>query len=288
MLQTYNYINFAQYNREKIVLKQLFSYTHPEGVTTTAELSIGLSKQLASFIVLDQISGKPRALSFFEVEEWGQNSISTFLEYCSNLGSYSSIQLFVAPTEQTLLPISQFEKEALRQHHQLTLPNISDSVFLHESYADWQFYVGYSIPSAVLQAIKTAFPSCGIKHVFKPILYNLPERIVEGTLCIDVCVQQFSIVLFRGHQLLFCNTFSYTSEFDTLYFLLKICRENLLQTSDVQVFLSGLIDSSSKLYAELGSYFRQLAFRENDKDWSDIDLPTHYFTVLSNNLQCVS
>lgn len=269
-------------------MKQLFSYTHPEGVSTPAELSIGLSKRLASFIVLDSISGAPRALSFFEVEEWGQSTISAFLENCSSLGSFSSVQLFVAPAEQTLLPISQFEKEVLRLHHQLTLPNTADSVFLHESYADWQFYLGYSIPSSVLYAIKNRFPSCGIKHTFKPILYNLPERVQEGTLCIDVSVQQFSIVLFRRHQLLFCGTFCYTSEFDALYFLLKICRENLLQPSEVQLSLSGLIDSSSKLYTELTSYFRHLAFRENDKDWSGIDLPAHYFTVLSNNLQCVS
>ena len=68
MLQTYNYINFVHDNPEKIVLKQLFSYQHPEGISQNAELSIGLGKRLFSYIVMDTEKRIPVAIlvdSFF-------------------------------------------------------------------------------------------------------------------------------------------------------------------------------------------------------------------------------
>ena len=288
MLQTYNYINFVHDNPEKIVLKQLFSYQHPEGISQNAELSIGLGKRLFSYIVMDTEKRIPVALSFFEVEEWGEQNLALFLNSCSKLGPFSTVQVFFDSANQTLIPIPQYEKEVLQQQHQSTTPTQRNTIFLTESYADWQFYLGYSIPSMVLQTVKSIFPSCGYKHVLKPFLVELPTQSAEGTLCVDVTVQQINIALFRGQQLLFCGSINYSNEFDALYYLLKICREYSLTTTDIQLQLSGLIDTHSKLYAELNSYFMHIHFRVANKDCAPVDFPPHYFTLLTNNLRCVS
>lgn len=288
MLQTYNYINFVPDNLEKIVLKQLFSYQHPEGISLNAELSIGLGKRLLSFIVIDTEKNIPVALSFFEVEEWGEDSLALFLNSCSKLGTFSTVQVFFDSANQTLIPIPQYEKEVLQQQHQSTTPTQRNTIFLTESYADWQFYLGYTIPSFVLQNVKSIFSSCGYRHVFKPFLVELPTQSAEGILCVNVTVQQINIALFRGPQLLFCGSFNYLNEFDALYYLLKICREYSLKTNDIQLHLSGLIDTHSKLYAELNLYFMHIHFRVATKDWALVDFPPHYFTLLTNNLRCVS
>ena len=269
-------------------MKQLFTYQHADGISSNADLSIGLGKKLFSFLVMDNDKGRPLALSFFEVEDWGEENLAVFLNSCSKLGPFSTVQVFFDSDNQTLIPIPQYEKGVLQQQHQSTTPAQLNTIFLTESYADWQFYLGYSIPSIVLQTVKTIFPSCGYKHVLKPFLVDLPTQTADGTLCVDVTVQQINIALFRGQQLLFCGSFNYSNEFDALYYLLKICREYSLKTTDIQLHLSGLIDTHSKLYAELNSYFMHIHFRVTNKDWALVDFPPHYFTLLTNNLRCVS
>ena len=75
---------------------------------------------------------------------------------------------------------------------------------------------------------------------------------------------------------------------ESLFYLLKICQEYSFEIAEVQLQLSGLVDHSSKLYAELSSYFLNVIFRRNSIDWSSTSFPSHYFTLLTNNLPCVS
>jgi hypothetical protein len=269
-------------------LKPLFSFKSTEAVPQKLDLSIGLSNKLASFIVVDSVNGAPVELSFFEIDSWDQNTISTFLDQFSQIGEYSSVQVSFASSHHTLLPIAKYEKMALQSQLQLTFPFQPNSIFLQESYADWQFYLGFLIPAPIFRAIEQKFPGCQIKHAFKPMFNNLPARSVGNMIFIEVGIQQIDLLVFRADQLLFCGTFPYTTEHDALYFLLKVCQEFSIEIAEVQLQLSGLVDYSSKLYAELISYFINVNFRENHKDWSLTNFPSHYFTLLTNNLPCVS
>ena len=188
----------------------------------------------------------------------------------------------------SLKTIAKYEKIALQNQLQLTFPFQPNSLFLQESYADWQFYLGYLMPTAIFRAIESKYPNCQFKHAFKPMLSNLPPRDLDYTIFIEVSIQQMDLLVFRADQLVFCGTFHYTTEQDALFYLLKICQEYSFEIAEVQLQLSGLVDHSSKLYAELSSYFLNVIFRRNSIDWSSTSFPSHYFTLLTNNLPCVS
>lgn len=269
-------------------MKPLFSFKSIATVPQKLDLSIGLCNQLASFVVVDSVGGAPVELSFFEVDSWSQHTVTLFLDQFSPIYEYSSVQVSYASPQHTLLPIAKYEKIALQNQLQLTFPFQPNSLFLQESYADWQFYLGYLMPTAIFRAIESKYPNCQFKHAFKPMLSNLPPRDLDYTIFIEVSIQQMDLLVFRADQLVFCGTFHYTTEQDALFYLLKICQEYSFEIAEVQLQLSGLVDHSSKLYAELSSYFLNVIFRRNSIDWSSTSFPSHYFTLLTNNLPCVS
>lgn len=75
---------------------------------------------------------------------------------------------------------------------------------------------------------------------------------------------------------------------DALFYLLRLADSHNLPTEDLEVYLSGLIDPSSRLFLELSNYFLNLSAIPSSILF-DSDLPsTNYFTLLSNNSLCVS
>ena len=269
-------------------MKPLFSFRSSAEAPQKLDVAIGLSAKLASYVIVDAVAGNPVELSFFEIDNWNQNTVSAFLDHFSAHSEYSSVQVSYASPQHTLLPISKYEKIALQNQLQLTFPFQPNSILLQESYADWQFYLGYLVPATIFKAVESKFPACQIKHSFKSMFNNLPANNLTSTIFIEVGIQQLDLLVFRAGQLVFCGTFQYTTEQDALYFLLKICQEYSFELTEVRLQLSGLIDHSSKLYTELSSYFLNVTFRTNSKDWTLTNYPSHYFTLLTNSLPCVS
>jgi hypothetical protein len=75
---------------------------------------------------------------------------------------------------------------------------------------------------------------------------------------------------------------------DALFYLLRLADSHDLPTEGLEVYLSGLIDPSSRLFLELSNYFLNLSIIPSSIQF-DSDLPSaNYFTLLSNNSLCVS
>lgn len=270
-------------------MKTLFSYTNEQySATKKGNLSVFLTNQLASFAVLDPQTNQPTKLSYFQIENWSEEAVALFINTCKESAELGSIVVAFATERYTLLPISKFDPKALQQQLHATFPFNPAMEFLQESYTDAQFYLGYQVPSILLHALKHSFPAFQFRHVFKPLFYKVDKQATTGTIVIDIAIQQLSIATFKADQLLYAGTQLFTTEQDALYILLKICHAYLINPLEAQVFISGLVEVDSNLFNVLAQYFNSIQFRENEYDWSNTSLPAHYFTLLTNNLLCVS
>lgn len=152
------------------------------------------------------------------------------------------------------------------------------------------FYNVYRLPSNLHVTLSRKFLNGKFWHLYTVILKNLPSKQAESML-IDFKTDEFSLVALKENKLLLCQTFSYTTPDDVLYYLLKCCQQLRLSQKQAKIFLSGLIEKDSALYRELYKYFIHLEF---DALASEIKLaeelsahPQHYYSSISKLAACV-
>jgi hypothetical protein len=109
---------------------------------------------------------------------------------------------------------------------------------------------------------------------------------MQGKLVVNIRPHHFSVVLLRNNRFLFAKEFYYETPADVLYYLLKACEDHLLNTHEVKIELTGLIEQESSLYRELRQYFSFLDCRNASWQMASNNFPTHYFTTLNDLAQC--
>ena len=108
-----------------------------------------------------------------------------------------------------------------------------------------------------------------------------------GSMLIDFRKDDFTMVVTKGSEFLFAQTFDYSTPADVLYYLLKTCQQFSLSQQGLQLQLSGLIDKQSSLCNELYQYFINVEFREANWNVSN-KYPAHFFTSLNDLAKCAS
>jgi hypothetical protein len=108
----------------------------------------------------------------------------------------------------------------------------------------------------------------------------------EGNMYVDFRPDDFTVLLVKSSRLLLAQTYTYSTPEDVVYYLLKICAQLGLSQQELQLQVSGLIDSDSALYKELYQYFLNIEFRESG--WQGNEYPAHFFTTLNDLARCAS
>src|SRR5437762_1453966 len=134
---------------------------------------------------------------------------------------------------------------------------IGSSEELNSSQAVLLMEIGeaYCVPSAIHGLLERTFATGNFWHIYSIILKNGIQKNESGRLIVDFKTDSFCAVATKGDSLLLAQIFSYTRSGDVLYWLLKICEQLSLSQAEVNVILSGLIDTQSAVFKELYQYF---------------------------------
>ncbi len=141
-------------------------------------------------------------------------------------------------------------------------------------------------------------------RVFKPqtqFLQNLPKvtyhhtysnvirRHTSGAIPQELMTVQFYntyfiVLVIQDSKLQLIQSFVYENAEDVLYCLLNICDRFAMQTGNINLQISGMIDLEFKLYRELIKYFMQVTVDHIDAGFlpSTHEHPLHYFTPFFN------
>lgn len=82
---------------------------------------------------------------------------------------------------------------------------------------------------------------------------------------------QLLMTYVKEGQLEFCNTFSYHSYEDLLYYVMLVLDEQNLDNKKIAVYLYGKISTGSKVFDLLQKYIRNLKFIEEKPNWLKFD-----------------
>lgn len=268
----------------------IITYQTTNPTTEKLTLSLLFSQHLAAYLWVDTVSSLAVKGAFYQLDNWGDASfIETFLDTC--VGSVSKEQpvqvCFDAP-QLSMIPIAQYDRAKLDLLHKSSFPFDPSTMLLHESFSAWQFYLGYAVPTALFRALESRYSDMKYRHAVKLALRDHSTDEVQGALFVQVGITQLTVVLCRGGRLLFCGSFSYQTEMDALYYLIRLSEAHALSRENLQVFYSGLVDPSSRLQQELSNYFLNLNTVSSAIQFADQSPLPLYFTLLSNNSLCVS
>jgi hypothetical protein len=114
------------------------------------------------------------------------------------------------------------------------------------------------------------------------IVLNTPNTGIAPEVAVHVFKDSFTCMVRKNNQLHLCNTYSYKTPEDFIYYIL-FCYEQLgLQTETDSLNLSGAIEKEDSLYTALFTYIRHITFNENTKGIQIKDTPKHQHLIISN------
>jgi hypothetical protein len=254
---------------------------------TECILAMQAGKNYFSYSVIDRAGNQLNQLRFYTLESWNQGEVQAIIEELplpETVGA--GVEIAYDFNDFTLMPVAGFEESKLMEMHGLLHPFPGDVSFKAESLAEWQLYIGYAVPSILSRALESRYPSARIRHSLKLALQQAGPIGTQGKMMIAVKPSQFFVTLIRNNRLLLAKEFSYENPADVLYYLLKICEDNLISPKEVLIELTGLIEQESSLYRELWQYFAMVEFRSSAWTTPHENYPAHYFTTLNDLAKC--
>jgi hypothetical protein len=183
--------------------------------------------------------------------------------------------------QSVLIPFSMYNREKNRTLINMMFGDVQDSdLILTDVIADQSMYNCYRLPAAILDIIKTKFPTAVIAHQYSHIFKKPSDG--RDSILVIFYAQKIVVDLVKDGKHLLINTFTYTSAQDVSYILLNICQQFAIK--DIPLAISGLIEENSALYKEIYKYFNNIelsGFREGYQYAEGITtFPAHYFSYI--------
>ncbi|MEO5891342.1 MAG: DUF3822 family protein [Ferruginibacter sp.] len=147
----------------------------------------------------------------------------------------------------------------------------------------------YGIPAVIDMVITRYFESATYHHLFS-LLPDVVQNTGNHLYCI-FSTGQLKVLLMKKGKLQGMQNFTYKVPEDVTFQLLNFCKSFEVDTKDLLVRLSGMIDANSPLYSELYKFFLQLQFEELPAQYqypeTIYEYPSHYFSHLFAIAACV-
>ncbi|ANH81049.1 hypothetical protein A8C56_08710 [Niabella ginsenosidivorans] len=236
-----------------------------------------------AYAICDGFGSKLGALKWFQVDH--NNHISSLLGELPFLQQQfaKKIIAFDFPA-YTLLPVflNEGDNEAL-----LHLAGADPQDHILTEVINNNIALNYSVPYSLLNQCIHNIPGAAYWHLQAVRITELLKDRAASIMEVNIIDDHFSVVASKNGQLLLARHYTYQAPEDLLFYLLKIAEVHQLPQTEVQLNVSGLIDSDSRLYRMLYDYF--LNIRLMKAGWADeqqLQYPAHYFTTLKQVAIC--
>jgi hypothetical protein len=271
------------------------------GIYTSGGDSIKNSDELVIEIGYDHMACMVKrvnknAIANFELFTFNKEETSDFEELFSNVlvtskmldKSFANTHIYINNEFALPVPVFKFNKEIANDYLNV--------VFGEDTGAKKQFdhldtepdlMNVYRLPQEWFNIVNHHLMMVNVHHTFTSILRKVLKNATEGSpvIYVQFYYSNIIVVVMKGKELQFIQSFTYQSPEDVLYYLLNISQRFSVNTLDLSIRVSGIIDTHSGLYGELVKYFRNVSAENVDASNLLIDIhnhPAHYFTPFFN------
>jgi len=268
---------------------------------SSISLSVQLSLTNLSFCIIDNSQHKylaivnyvfPEKVSAYDLAEF----LGKLFEYEILLKKdYKNIIISYESNQSTLVPSEIFDIN--KQDEYLRFLNVitEDKIVISNQIEDLKLYSVFSIPKSVYNVLNKNLSKFKLIHSsdsFIQCLYFNFSRLdnFNEKVFLNVENHEFELVVFRNNNLLLYNSFQFKTKEDFLYFLLFTLKQLNVDSTKIQLVLSGKITPNSAVFVMLTKYFSNVIFIENQSYYSFSEVlanipPQQYFKLL-NQIKC--
>jgi hypothetical protein len=183
-------------------------------------------------------------------------------------GFWKSITLGVKNTQFSLIPESLFEKDFLKEYLTLntTLNKEPDEEYHFFKQKQTEAVNVFATNKRLTTWFNARYPLKQIRvvHHTAPMIEGimLQKEITSSTKTVFVHVEQYflTIVVKEDKKLIFCNSFTFNTSEDFVYFILFVFDQLGLNPEKCPVMVFGEITHDSESFSKLYKYIRNLSF----------------------------
>jgi hypothetical protein len=207
---------------------------------------------------------------------------------------YYETRIILESPKSTLIPLPLFDSDHtadyLRFNHYL---DFGDKI-LYDRLPNLGAANVFAIPEFILHTCQRFFPGARLHHFTSSLIENLLILNKNQDECpvIFAYVRKswFDLLVLKGKNLLFINSFKYKAKEDFVYFLIYVMDQLNLNPEKTELTLLGEITKISSLFELTFKYVRNVSFgkRTQDYEFSYIfdEIPEHFYFNLLSLQQC--
>lgn len=194
---------------------------------------------------------------------------------------YGKVMIEYLTQNMTLVPDEFFSKEDAEAVFRFNLMEVKDVKVLSSPLVSSEVQFVYSINEELSSFLEETYTKAEIRHAAAPLVNTLLAN-EKGEQMLYVYVQPslMQIILIEKKQLKYCNTFSYKTPEDFIYYLMYAIHQLELDNEKIQLTLLGEVIEDSAIYRQVFKYIRNISFGKRP-EWlqlsDEFKLPQHFY-----------
>lgn len=275
---------------------ELFDETLDINSTENYELSVQAGPDGFSFCLLDTLRNKYVLLRSFEPDESKYFNSVNIRELISKddflTKEFRKVRLIMPSPKFTLVPSALFDPARKDEFFTLNHRMEEGRNILLNKVEEPDAYIVFSVFKNMQEVLEEYFPSVHPLIHLQSLFCHIASSGKSATgnnINLHVERDYFNLIIFRGDQLKFCNTFNYRSVSDIMYFVFNVFTK-LGVKQDETINISGIKPRNDEMTASLRDYVSNVRFAvpKGNFTFSYVfgDIEIHKYLNLFNIVNC--
>jgi uncharacterized protein DUF3822 len=285
-----------------VMLKPAFNIQSddtPAEIPKQYRLIMEVSTHACAFLLLDVRKMSPDCIRYYQFEHVKDKPLEEVIHeimeeddlFLKEIADFFLVYNF---EDSNLVPDKFFNIEMNKELCELVYGNLEKGFIFSEKIPWWELQNVYRVPSGVHNLLQQKFDNAKHWHAYSLLLKShkmFTAKDGQDLLKVIFYAERIIVTVFKNGHLQLMQAFIYQDAKDVIYHLLNCSSQFNLNTEELQLEVSGLIDKHSSLFREVLKYFVHISFEEIGDTIKVTDelneYPLHYFSSLLKMAVCV-
>ena len=174
----------------------------------------------------------------------------------------------------TLVPLPLFDEKEMNTYLEYNIKTLPTDFVAFDTLAQLEINNVYIPYVNINNFFFQKFGTFDYKHHATVLIDKLiahTKNNLEQQFFVNVSPDNFDIVVIDNSKLLFCNTFTYRTKEDFIYYILFTAEQLELNPETLKLVFLGTMEETSELYKLVYEYIRNINFIQIDSAFFDLD-----------------
>lgn len=256
-------------------------------------LVLQLSAEMLVLAVLDNLTN-----DFLAFEKYPLKKINADLTIADQLdkivadhewlgAGFKRVDASIVTERFTLVPSAFFDSTKISDYLKFNHPVSEDDVIVNDVLRNAEARNVYAMDAKLEKSLKKISSSVRIRHHFSPLIertLSVNKNKTSRRALAHVQNQRFDLVISEGGKLLLANSFTFQTSEDFIYYLLFACEQLKMNPEELDLEITGEIETDSALSSIAKKYIRNVHFGQRPVEARFAkgfeQFPSHFYHIL--------